>query len=216
MEKFCFIDVETTGLNPVKNGIHQISGIIDINRTAKHAFDFRIAPFESDIIIQEALDMSGATVDQIQKYPDPEITFEKLIGILDKFINKYDKKDKFIFIGFNSNFDDGFLRALFDKNNHDYYGSYFRWPDFCVARMYMERCLTLNQYPTSWKLKNLAADFKLAKSDDERWHDAMFDIRMTRAFFYILKDWVPGNPKNWGIFTETNIEEEFLPIKTRT
>jgi DNA polymerase-3 subunit epsilon len=42
--KLFFFDLETTGVNPGKNGIHQISGEIVIDGKTMERFDFKVQP----------------------------------------------------------------------------------------------------------------------------------------------------------------------------
>ena len=51
--------------------------------------------------------------------------FNKFFEILDKYIDKYDKDDKFIVAGYNVKFDIDILKALFERNNNKFLFSYF-------------------------------------------------------------------------------------------
>ena len=53
--KLFFYDLETTGTNPGRNGIHQISGQIVIDGEVKEEFDFHVAPNPKAVIEKEAL-----------------------------------------------------------------------------------------------------------------------------------------------------------------
>lgn len=44
MIKILFFDCETTGIDPKKNAIHQLSGIMDIDGIIKETFDYKIKP----------------------------------------------------------------------------------------------------------------------------------------------------------------------------
>lgn len=57
--KLLFFDLETTGVNPGKNGIHQISGEIVIDGVSKEQFDFHVQPNPRAIIEDEALKVAG-------------------------------------------------------------------------------------------------------------------------------------------------------------
>lgn len=60
--KLFFFDLETTGLNPAKNGIHQISGEIVIDGQTKESFDFKVQPNPKAVIEQQALDVCSVTI----------------------------------------------------------------------------------------------------------------------------------------------------------
>ena len=203
-EQFVFLDVETTGLDSKKNAIHQLSGCIDIDRRAVQAFNFRVKPFEQDEIEDIALEIGHTTRAQLDTFTPPEVVFAYWTKLLDKYVLKYNKNDKFVFVGYNSPFDKQFMVDFHVKNKHNYFFSYFRSADLCVMRMYMERCVTFNKFPPNFKLANVCKQLGLAEPDDKRWHDAMFDVRMTRAAFYMLKDWEAENPSDWDAITLTN------------
>ena len=57
--KLVFFDLETTGVNPGKHGIHQISGQIVIDGDVKESFDFHVRPNPVAIIEDEALKVAG-------------------------------------------------------------------------------------------------------------------------------------------------------------
>lgn len=49
--KLLLFDLETTGTDAVKNGIHQISGKIIINGEVKETFDFKVRPKEDAVFV---------------------------------------------------------------------------------------------------------------------------------------------------------------------
>lgn len=55
--KLFFFDLETTGVNPGKNGIHQISGEIVIDGKTMELFDFKVQPNPKCIIEEQALNV---------------------------------------------------------------------------------------------------------------------------------------------------------------
>ena len=76
--KLLFFDLETTGTNPGKHGIHQISGQIVIDGIVKESFDFHVHPNPKAIIEDEALAVAGVTREQIARLFDmtPRIEME--------------------------------------------------------------------------------------------------------------------------------------------
>ena len=48
--KLVFFDLETTGVNPGKNGIHQISGTVEIDGVEQEKFDFHVQPNPKAVI----------------------------------------------------------------------------------------------------------------------------------------------------------------------
>lgn len=64
--KLLFFDLETTGTNPGRNGIHQISGQVVIDGIVKESFDFHVQPNPKAAIEDEALAVAGVTREQIR------------------------------------------------------------------------------------------------------------------------------------------------------
>lgn len=124
--KLLFFDLETTGVKFWRNGIHQIGGIVDIDGQEVERFDIRLAPNPAATIEQEALDVAGVTLEQVQSYQPMEDGYRQLVGILSKYVNKFDKRDKMYLVGYNNaGFDNSFLRALFQQCGDKYFGSWF-------------------------------------------------------------------------------------------
>lgn len=127
MNKIIFIDTETGGVNAEKSALIQLSGIIEVDGTEKEKFNFYIKPFENSEVNEKALEVQGRTLEELRtdKYIDESIIYKKFLEILDKYIDKYDKNDKFIVAGYNVKFDIDILKALFERNNNKFLFSYF-------------------------------------------------------------------------------------------
>ncbi|MDZ7795548.1 MAG: hypothetical protein U5N56_00180 [Candidatus Marinimicrobia bacterium] len=48
--KFLYFDVETTGLNPAKHDITQLSGLIEIDGEVVDGFNFNLKPYDFTVI----------------------------------------------------------------------------------------------------------------------------------------------------------------------
>lgn len=101
MSKLLFFDLETTGVKFWRNGIHQIGGIVDIDGQETERFDIRLAPTPAATIEQEALDVAGVTLEQVQSYQPMEEGYRQLEGFEEykKFLSDPDQK-KFCFKGY--------------------------------------------------------------------------------------------------------------------
>lgn len=112
--KLLFFDLETTGTNPGRNGIHQISGQVVIDGIVKEQFDFHVQPNPKAAIEDEALAVAGVTREQIAQYPAMGTVYRQFVAMLGKYVDKYNSKDKFFLVGYNNAaFDNQFLRGFF-------------------------------------------------------------------------------------------------------
>jgi len=122
--KFLWIDTETTGLDSVKNDVIQMSGIIQINDKIEETFDIRCQPFDFSTITKEAYEKHKITEERLRLYQPPQEAYKEIMGIFGKYVNKYDKNDKFIPCGQNFDFDLRFMNQFFIKNGDKYFHSW--------------------------------------------------------------------------------------------
>ncbi len=183
--KLLFFDLETAGLDPRKNGIHQISGCIEIDGLDKEYFDFKVAPNPALEISDEALKISNKTKEEVIAYPSMGIVYKQFIELLGKYVDKYDKKDKFFLVGYNNaSFDNQFLREWFIQNNDIYYGSWF-WPNSLdVFILATQKFLDIRCDMVDFKLKTVSK-YAGIEVDESKLHDASYDIELTRKLYKI-------------------------------
>jgi len=189
--KIAFADVETTGLNPYLNAIHQLSVIIESDGEVVEKLDFRIRPFYHAKIDQIALDKGGVTEEDLTKYDDHKEVFKIFKKTLGKYVDPYKKTDKYDFVAYNSPFDNEFIRQWFNRNGDTYFGSWFWNPDICVMRLvaFWMKLKKIDR-PVNMKLIQVSNLLGFTKSpdDDDKWHDSMFDIEMTRRVYNHVKN----------------------------
>ena len=185
--KYLFYDLETTGTNFWQHGIHQISGIVDIDGEVKETFDFKVQPNPQARIEDSAMEVGNVTREQIMEYPPMSQVHRDLIRMLDKYVSKYDKKDKFFLIGFNNaQFDNQFFRAFFVQNGNNYFGSYFWANPLDVYVLATEHLLEMRPKMADFKLKTACAEMGIVV-DESKLHDATYDVELTRQLYYSLK-----------------------------
>jgi len=189
--KLFFVDTETTGLNAFHNGIHQISAIVEIDGEVAETLDIYVKPFEKDRIETAALRVSDTTKEDLESYPPPSKVYQYLISVLDKYIDKYDKTDKFLMVGYNVRFDDEFLRAWFKKNGDNYYGSYYMWPAFDVANVAALLLLDQRKNMKDFKLMTVAEKLGIEINPDNV-HNATYDIEITRKMYQTVVKLLKG------------------------
>jgi len=184
--KELFFDTETTGLNPKTNSIIQLAGYIKIDKEIKEEFDFRIKPYEdNNIQIQESIKIHKIPVEEMFSYPDSRDVFPKVIDLFDKYINKYDKEDKFIPAGQNVSFDIEMLYVFFLRNNNKFLGSYINFSERkdLLPLIQTLRAMGKIDIPNS-KLETVCNYFGIEIES----HNALSDIIATGKVFDILDE----------------------------
>lgn len=183
--KLMYFDLETTGTNHWQHGVHQISGAIEIDGEVKEEFNFKVAPNPKAKIEQEALNVAGVTLEQIQAYEPMTTVFPKFIDMLSKYVDRYDKKDKLFLVGYNNaSFDNQFLRAWFVQNFDDYFGSWFWSSSLDVMVLATQKLMNVRHETIDFKLKTVANQFGI-EIDETKLHDAKYDIEITRQIYYL-------------------------------
>lgn len=126
MNKIIFIDTETGGVNPEKTALIQLSGIIRIDKKDVEKFNFFIKPFENSEVNEKALEVQGRTLEELktEKYVEEKEVYKQFVNLLDKYVDKYDKRDKFIVAGYNVRFDVDMLKAFFQRHGNNFLFSY--------------------------------------------------------------------------------------------
>lgn len=186
--KLFFFDLETTGTYPGKNGIHQISGEIVIDGEVVEQFDFHVQPNPKAVIEQAALDVANVTKEQIMAYPPMQDVYQELTAMLAKYVDKYDKTDKFFLVGYNNAaFDNQFLRGFFLQNGDKYFGSWF-WAN-SIDVMILATVFLADQRAemANFKLSTVAKQLNI-EVDEESLHGADYDIYLTRKIYEIVKN----------------------------
>jgi DNA polymerase-3 subunit epsilon len=183
MNKKFFFDVETTGLDPKQNAIHQLAVILEIDGEVKEKIDWKIRPFRGAKIDEKALKVSGVDKEALSIYPSQKDVFAELLVLLASYVDPYDPKDKFHLVGYNNRyFDDRFLRAWFELNRNTYFGSWF-WADsldvmvLASQYLYWERSKMPN-----FKLGTVA-QFLGIKVLESNLHDGLYDVEITREIY---------------------------------
>lgn len=190
--KLLFLDIETTGIPCPASGLIQLSGAVEVDCEVKEKFNFRMRPFPEDVVSDEALTVNGASRAALAGYGDPRRVFEKFVGLLGKYVDRYDRSDKFHLVAYNARFDSDHLRAWFEKCADRYFGSWFWHPAIDV--MSLAAVVLMRERPeiADYKLTTLAAVMGLPVNEDAV-HDAEYDAELTRQLFHrLLESWDKG------------------------
>lgn len=189
-----FFDCETTGTDPRKSDIVQMS--FEYNGDVKTLY---CRPTRLDGIEEEALKVTGLTIDEIMAYPEPQEAMIQLLDFLDNHHGRYNSasQPKAIFIAHNARFDWDFFWDFFyryvsrTQPNPDKPGEFL--PDVNLGNYFIKSPLcTLSSYATAvatGKLDrpkgfNQTALLELHGMKNEKAHDAECDMLGMRQLFY--------------------------------
>jgi len=176
MKKILWIDLETTGCSPTKNGIIQAAFLIDIDGEIKEKHNFFIKPDPELSVKLQALEVSGITEKQIETFESEKVVYEKIKTIFDKYIQKFDSDDKFVIGGYNIKFDIGFFTSFWKRQKDDYLFSYFGSSLDVMQLVTLAILKGKIEKPINKKLTTIADIFNI----EFKAHDALADIEATR------------------------------------
>src|SRR5438034_3917506 len=108
--KILYFDTETTGLYSKVHEIVQLAAIIEIDGLVIDQINLEFQPTNWASISPEALAVNKRSVDILLTYQTPQDAFKKFKVFLDKYIDKYDMKDKAYPAGHNVTFDIDFVQ----------------------------------------------------------------------------------------------------------
>lgn len=186
--KLWYMDCETTGLDPISDGMIQVAGIIEVDGEVVEEFEIKCRPFKGEFVSQSALKVNGVALEDLRTWPEPSEAYSQLKKILDKHVNKYEKKDKLYAVGQNVGFDVEFLRWFFRKNKDNYFGSYVHYHKIDLIAI-----TTIMKIAGKIKLDNMKLESVMKALDfGDQTHDALDDVRAVRKVFYQYVAWVKG------------------------
>ena len=181
-----YLDIETTGTDVRKHSIFEIAGIIEVDEKVKERFEYKVAPHPKCQIDPEALKLCGVTEEEIRAYPDMGTIHRLFTSLLSCYIDKFDRKDKAIIVGYNNrSFDEPFLRRWFEHNDDLYYGSWFYPNSLDVLVLATEYLGPRRVMMPSFKLFRVALELGL-EVEKKQTHGAAYDIELTRKIYRIV------------------------------
>ena len=208
--KILFFDLETTGVRYWKNGIHQISGLIDIDGKVAEEFNFNVHPNPKALVEDEALEVAGVTKDDLFRYPLMEDVYAQIIEVLDKYVDRYDKLDKMFLAGYNNaSFDNNFFRAFFKQNGDPYFGSWFWAGAIDVMVLALEHLAPVRTEMENFKLVTVARQMGVQVNEAEL-HDALYDVILTRQLYYKILESRDDPPE--PLVEEAQVIDEDIPF----
>ena len=182
--KVLWFDVETTGLDPVKNDIITLAMIIEIDGEVKDFKYIKMQPTNFDNIEDQALKVNGVTREELKNFMTPKQAHQEIKGFLGQFVDPFDRNDKYQPAGYNVGFDVGFLAEFFKKVGDKYFGSWIDYHKLDVSSIVQLLALKNNLKLDKYRLLNVANHFGVKIEA----HDALSDIEATREVCYKILD----------------------------
>jgi len=184
MSKIFWFDTETSGVDAKKNALLQLAYIIEIDGIVEEWACLHMRPETGSTIEQKALDVNKLDAKTIWLAPPLSKGVTDLQKVMSKYVDRYEKTDKFIQAGYNVGFDDKFLRQAFLKAGDEYYGSWFFWPKIDVSSEVAKWLATAaaQPIPKNFQLGTICDRFNIPIKP----HDALEDITATRRLYYQL------------------------------
>lgn len=180
LNNILWLDTETTGINPNKNFLIQLSYINTLDNQIKYNNDLFMRPqyIEKFEIEQSALDKNKITVEQIKNLELEEKQIKVFLDDLTTSGNKY------YLAGYNVNFDIEFLKAIFARQNLNLH-YYFNYLYLDVMQLVINLKLAGKINPENCKLQTILQYFDLIK-DINILHNAKQDIICTKLLYDFL------------------------------
>jgi len=185
--KVCWVDVETTGTDPATHGIWQVAFLIEIDKVIAERTQFTMNPVDSEIdpaLIQNH--MLDEKLVRAFKLTDRD-TMPMIRAVLQKYVDPYDRADKFTPAGYNVKFDLDFLEALWLRCGDKYFYSYFS--HFPVDVLYLTTVAVWMgkiPVPANRQLGTIVTECHIS-TEGSRLHDAMSDVNLTYKLAQHLK-----------------------------
>lgn len=184
--KIFHFDVETTGLDPKKNDIIQLAYVIEIDGNEKEEDSIFMQPFDYSYINPQALEVNNLTIEQLKTFRDPKEVYGDLSQRLARYVDKYDRTDKFQPAGYNVGFDCDFFKEWFLKNGDVYYGSRFNWKQIDPLRvLYFMDGMGFISLP-DYKLETVCEHFGI----QIKAHEALSDIKATKQLISVIRNMI--------------------------
>ena len=184
MIKRIFVDTETTSVNRLTCGLWQIGGIIQAGKRVEE-FQFECDIFREDDVSQEALDLHGLTMEMLSAKPDPIQVNGQFQELLGKYVDKYDRFDKFFFINFGAEFDSEVIRQWFEKCGDDFYGSWFWHPPIDLMPLAMHYLMKKRSDMRNFKLHSVLEALNIPFETDKL-HGALYDGKAAMELYYTI------------------------------
>ena len=170
-----FLDLETTGLNPLKNGIVEIGAIFVDSGRETGEFQSLTNPGAAVAYTPEAMQVHGLTMQQVNMAPGIGNVLRKFDGLC---------QDGALLAGWNVQFDVSFLRAAYTLYAIPWCFDYHVFDVWALFKQeQLKGRITANM---KLSMANLHEMYQLPGAGKPQKHRALDDIRMTYELYKLL------------------------------
>jgi len=184
----CFVDTETTGLEiQCDHSVHQVAMILlDEQDEVITERDFKFRPHRSGFT-HEAFKKCHLTPEEVmaREYTSVQC-FDHFTVELQKYVSRFNPKDKMQLFAYNSKFDEQVLREWWKDHGDNFFGSYFWNPSICLYTVAGWFIRDHREKFTHLKLADICRFCDIDFDEDDA-HDALYDIRKTVELYRALK-----------------------------
>lgn len=182
--KIAWIDLETGGFSPRYGDVTEIAGIIEIDGKVAEEFDFYLRPENRWRIGTHAAAIQGKTVDEIMDHPMSQREgAQAFIDILERY---YFPGQYFLWAGQNPMFDIQFASDMLSKTVWLHLSKWFEPNPIDLIDSVMEA--RRRGHFRGMINNKLATVTEFMEIPHENAHNALSDIRATRAAFWKIAD----------------------------
>jgi len=187
IQKLIYVDVETTGLDPTRNGIVQIAWIIEIDGEVATESSFIVHPPDWAEIEQEALAVHGIAESDFRQGVSYREIHDNLEADMALYVDRYERSDKFRLAGYNARFDFDFLKRLWEDCGDKYLGAWIQFGNFVDPFGAVPIWQLAGIIPPLPNLKLATVAGAFGVHDVGGAHDALEDLHMTREVVNAMK-----------------------------
>jgi DNA polymerase III epsilon subunit-like protein len=185
-----WVDVETTGLEPVNSGAFEVAiliyqDVMDGDKKVHKMVEekvFRLNPLDDEVLYHEsAAEVNSITEEEIRSFPPAAKVIPEFVNLLKKYLPE---DERMIFAGYNCKFDWGHISALLFRHGGHIMEDYFNGRLIDVYELVKKAKEMKLLDPT--RDNKLTTITKALDIPHEGAHSAMSDIRATRRLYEII------------------------------
>jgi DNA polymerase III epsilon subunit-like protein len=172
-----WVDIETTGLEPIDSGAFEIALLVYRGAEKLDEIFYHLNPLDDEVKFhEEAFKINGISEEMIRGYPPAE----KVLPEIAEFLEEYKPEEGLVFAGYNCKFDYGHLSALFFRHGICMENYFNRNLIDVYALVQKAAAMGIVPKTVNQKLETMTKALGIAH---EGAHTALSDIKATRLLY---------------------------------